>query len=102
MDAISRSSDKTAIVSSAQDWSAALIDAAQKAGTTQIVTSWAALGPVRTQLDAANATLKHAGIHLNQQQRTYDTLAWPHATKGYFKLKKKIPDILRDLGFANV
>ena len=101
-DAISRSSQTLATVATTQDWGAALIEAAQKAGTNQIITPWAAIGPIATQLDATKAELEKAGIHLHQQQRTYDTLTWPHATKGFFKLKKKIPNILNDLGFVDV
>lgn len=101
-DAISRSSQTFATVSTTQDWGAALIEAAQKAGTNQIITPRAAIGPVATQLDATKAVLEKAGIHVHQQQRTYDTLTWPHATKGFFKLKKKIPNILNDLGFIDV
>jgi len=101
-DAFSRSGQKTATASSTQDWGANLIEAAQKAGTNQIITPWAAIGPVATQLDATKAALEKTGIHLHQQQRTYDTLTWPHATKGFFKLKKKIPNILNDLGFVDV
>ena len=101
-DAIFRSSQTLATVATTQDWGAALIEAAQKAGTNQIITPWAAIGPIATQLDATKAELEKAGIHLHQQQRTYDTLTWPHATKGFFKLKKKIPNILNDLGFIDV
>lgn len=102
MDAVSRSGQKPATVSSTLDWGATLIQAAQQAGTNQIITPWAAIGPVATQLDAAKTTLENAGIHLHQQQRTFDTFTWPHATKGFFKLKKKIPSILSDLGFVDV
>ena len=101
-DAISRSSQTLATVATTQDWGAALIEAAQKAGTNRIITPWAAIGPIATQLDATKAALEKAGIHVHQQQRTYDTLTWPHATKGFFKLKKKIPNILNDLGFIDV
>ena len=101
-DAISRSGQTLATVSTTQDWGTALIEAARKAGTNQIITPWAAIGPVATQLDATKAALEKAGIHVHQQQRTYDTLTWPHATKGFFKLKKKIPNILNDLGFVDV
>ncbi len=101
-DAISRSSQTLATVATTQDWGAALIEAAQKAGTNRIITPWAAIGPIATQLDATKAELEKAGIHVHQQQRTYDTLTWPHATKGFFKLKKKIPNILNDLGFVDV
>lgn len=100
-DAISRSAHKTATVTSAQDWGAFLIDATHSAGTNQIMTPWAAVGPVATHLDAVKAELAQAGVHLHQHQRTYDTLTWPHATKGFFKLKKKIPGILTDLGLAD-
>lgn len=100
-DAVSRSAHKMATVTSAQAWSASLIEAAQQAGTNQIITPWVAVGPVATHLDAAKAELAQAGVHLHQRQRTYDTLTWPHATKGYFKLKKKIPGILTDLGLAD-
>ena len=101
-DAISRSGQTLATVSTTQDWGTALIEAARKAGTNQIITPWAAIGPVATQLDATKAALEKAGIHVHQQQRTYDTLTWPHATKGFFKLKKKIPNILNDLGFVDI
>ena len=101
-DAISRSSQTLATVATTQDWGAALIEAAQKAGTNRIITPWAAIGPIATQLDATKAALEKAGIHVHQQQRTYNTLTWPHATKGFFKLKKKIPNILNDLGFVDV
>jgi deoxyribodipyrimidine photo-lyase len=51
-------------------------------------------------LDTAKTELAKAGIRLHQHQKVYDTLTWPHATKGFFKLKKKIPSILNDLGFS--
>ena len=101
-DAISRSSQTLATVATTQDWGAALIEAAQKAGTNRIITPWAAIGPIATQLDATKAALEKAGIHVHQQQRTYNTLTWPHATKGFFKLEKKIPNILNDLGFVDI
>jgi deoxyribodipyrimidine photo-lyase len=56
---------------------------------------------VAAQLNAVKSKLAQAGIHLHRHQRTYDILTWPHATKGFFKLKKKILSILADLGFAD-
>jgi len=99
-DAVSRFGDKSATITSAQNWSTSLIEAAHSAGTNQIISPWAAIGPVATQLDGIKPELEQAGVHLHQQHRTYDTLTWPHATKGFFKLKKKIPSILTDLGVA--
>ena len=98
-DAISRFPKKVATVTAPQDWTIPLIKASQKAGTNQIVTAATTVGPVAAQLDAAEAELARVGINLYQHQRTYDILTWQYATKGFFKLKKKIPNILRDLGF---
>ncbi|MFY0623416.1 MAG: DNA photolyase [Pelagimonas sp.] len=88
-------------VISASDWSTAIIEAAERAGTKHVVTPWAPIGPVATQLAGTHDALGRAGIQLHQQQRAYDTLTWPHATKGFFKLKKKIPSILSDLRLAD-
>jgi len=68
------------------------------AGTRHVVTGYAPVGPVAEQLVALN--LREAGMTLHQVRRDYDTLAWPYATKGFFGLKKKIPHVLRALGFA--
>jgi deoxyribodipyrimidine photo-lyase len=100
-DAISRSRDTAADVMSIQDWSAPLISAAQKAGVNQIVTAAATIGPIADHLEAAKPALVRAGIHLHLHQRRYDALTWPHATKGFFKLKKKIPIILANLGLSS-
>lgn len=98
-DAIARSClDGT--VSSAIDWSAEVIEAAERAGVRHVVTPWAPVGTAGTQLDVASARFADAGLHLHRIQRAYDTLTWPHATKGFFKLKKKIPALLNELGLA--
>ena len=101
-DAVSRSAHKTATIKSAQDWTASLIEAADNAGTNQIITPWASVGSVATQLDVIKSELAQAGVHLHQHQRTYDILTWSHATKGFFKLKKKIPRLLTELGLADL
>ena len=61
-DAIARSADKTAALKCTQDWSAALIEAAQTAGANQVITPMAAVGPVATHLDTAKTDLAKAGI----------------------------------------
>jgi len=83
------------------DWVTAIITAAEQAGTTQVVTPFACVGPIATKLAAAQDALVAAGMTLHQHQRPYDAATWPHATKGFFKLKKMIPSILSDLGYSN-
>jgi len=80
------------------DWTTTIITAAQHADTTQVRTPFAPVGPVATKLTNLKTSLAAAGIELHQQYRPYDTVTWPHATKGFFKLKKMIPTILSDLG----
>ena len=87
-----------AVPESDLDWTEQIIAAAKAAGVDTVVTGHAPVGPVASQL--SKAQLHAAGITLHQVQRGYDTLAWPHAAKGFFALKKKIPSILRELGFA--
>jgi len=87
-----------AVVNTRSDWSGQIIDAASVAETKTVVTGFAPVGPVADQL--AELNLRDAGITLHQVRRDYDTLAWPYATKGFFGLKKKIPHVLRALGFA--
>ncbi|MEM8698404.1 MAG: FAD-binding domain-containing protein, partial [Pseudomonadota bacterium] len=82
--------------SDSRDWSGALIDAANLVGVKQIATAYAPIGPVATHLAEAQPKLAEAGLTLRQIRRDYDDLAWPHATKGFFALKQKIPQILRN------
>jgi deoxyribodipyrimidine photo-lyase len=74
-----------------------LIEAARSANVTTIATPYVPVGPSATALADAMPKLEVDGIRLVQVRRTYDELAWPHATKGFFALKTKIPDILKDL-----
>ncbi len=82
------------------DWAGAIIAAAQQAGVAHVVTPFAPVGPVATKLASVQDELAQAGIELHQQQRAYDAATWPHATKGFFKLKKMIPNILAELGLS--
>ena len=51
---------------------------------------------VLTTLEPA---LRARGIRLIRMRRQFDDLVWPHARKGFFGLKKKIPALLTDMGF---
>ncbi|MEO1312192.1 MAG: hypothetical protein AAFV51_14695, partial [Pseudomonadota bacterium] len=37
-------------------------------------------------------------VRLVRRLRDWDAAFWPHAAKGFFGLKKQIPDVLRALG----
>jgi deoxyribodipyrimidine photo-lyase len=41
------------------------------------------------------------GIPLVQIRRDWDERFWPHATKGFFPFKERIPKILKDTGLSS-
>lgn len=57
------------------------------AGFDHIVTPYAPTGWLRDALDSMS-------IDTHRPLRDWDAAAWPHATAGFFKVKKIIPDIL--------
>ncbi|MGR3433873.1 MAG: FAD-binding domain-containing protein [Shimia sp.] len=65
-------------------------------GAEAAVTPYAPVGP-------AQQALGEVGLPVHRILRRYDEDAWPHATKGFFALKKKIPALLgRVKGLAAV
>jgi len=71
-----------------------LADWAAKAGTKQILTPFVTHGPLRDWLNLAEPFLVERGITLCEQRRAWDDAIWPHATAGFFKVRKQIPHIL--------
>ncbi|MEO1709221.1 MAG: FAD-binding domain-containing protein [Pseudomonadota bacterium] len=79
------------------DWAQLLVEQARALGVTDIVTAFAPVGPVAEKLAEARPKLSEADMTLHEYRRPFDDLAWPHATRGFFALKTKIPNILEDL-----
>ncbi|WP_284177223.1 FAD-binding domain-containing protein [Rhabdaerophilum sp. SD176] len=78
----------------------ALGDWARRQGLSRIVTAYAPLGPVAEALAEAAPVLAREGITLVELRRAYDEACWPHATRGFFALKEKIPSIFETLGLG--
>ncbi|MDJ0918663.1 MAG: FAD-binding domain-containing protein [Woeseiaceae bacterium] len=78
----------------ADDWSESLAEWATKHHVNTIVTAMPPVGPVADALSAATHALARYGIRIVELSRAYDREAWPHAQRGYFKLKKQIPAII--------
>jgi len=70
---------------------------ARAQGLSTVVTAFAPVGPAREFLDRLRERLTQDGVLLVERARRYDRVVWPHAPKGFFGLKKKIPAILQDL-----
>jgi deoxyribodipyrimidine photo-lyase len=81
-------------------WDDALVAWARSNDLDAVVTAYAPIGPVAERLAGARQALANHDIDLIQVRRDYDTYAWPHATKGYFKLKSRISEVLEQLGIA--
>ena len=75
-----------------------LVDWATRLGIRELVTAYTPTGPTYETLEHARPALEQAGINLTYVKRNYDSICWPHATKGFFKLKAKIPNLLEELG----
>ncbi|MEM1049123.1 MAG: FAD-binding domain-containing protein [Pseudomonadota bacterium] len=97
-DALKRSATAFGIeteTASSDDWGALLVNWAGRNQVNTLVTPYAPVGPVADRLAAAEPALKEAGIPLVRVLRPYDAAAWPHATKGFFALKARIPELLK-------
>ena len=68
-------------------------DLCRWAGSETVTTAYVPVGAVRS-------ALLSTGIAVQFMTRDYDRSVWPHATAGFFKVKKKIPQILTDLGIG--
>ncbi|WP_232621618.1 FAD-binding domain-containing protein [Thioclava electrotropha] len=78
----------------------ALVDWAQSLGVQQIVTPYIPTGPLGDWRERAEAALGGRDIASCELTREWDRVIWPHATAGFFKVKKKLPEILAALGLA--
>jgi deoxyribodipyrimidine photo-lyase len=62
-----------------------------------IVMPEAPIGPLADGLQQLASELQRDGIEIVALRRTWDELAWPHATHGFFRFRQRIPELLADL-----
>jgi hypothetical protein len=67
----------------------------QSHDVTALVTPYAPVGPVRDRLDRLTVDLAGEGMTLARMSRTWDSRAWPHATRGFFPFRERIPALVR-------
>jgi deoxyribodipyrimidine photo-lyase len=85
---------------SGEDWESALAAWSRSCNLDAVVTAYAPTGPVAERLARARRALSAQGVELVQVRRRYDECTWPHATRGYFRLKSRIPELLEQLGLS--
>ncbi|MEM8652279.1 MAG: FAD-binding domain-containing protein [Pseudomonadota bacterium] len=83
------------------EWSDKVIAWSKDNKISHIVNAWLPVGPTNDAFNAAKPKFDRAGLTLHQVIRPYDLVVWPHATKGFFKLKSKMPDLVSNLSLAN-
>jgi deoxyribodipyrimidine photo-lyase len=64
----------------------------------EIATPYAPVGPIGWHLADLKRALAERGVRLVRLRRPWDSRTWPLATGGFFKLKDKLPNLVRDLG----
>jgi deoxyribodipyrimidine photo-lyase len=64
---------------------------------TACVTTTIPVGSVKPEIDSWLPACRLASVPLLQIARRWDSLFWPHATAGFFKLKERIPGTLAKL-----
>lgn len=72
----------------------ALVEWALNVKAKQILTPFVTHGPLRDWLNVAERLLAERDIALCELRRAWDEAIWPHATAGFFKVRKQIPRIL--------
>jgi len=55
------------------------------------------VGPTLSLIDPVLSELVKEGVTVRRLRRCWDDAFWPHATHGFFKLKERIPSVLKQL-----
>ncbi|TVR11878.1 MAG: DNA photolyase [Salinarimonadaceae bacterium] len=78
----------------------ALSELAREAGARTIVTAYPPVGPSADALGALEPALAEEGVRIVRVMRPFDARAWPHATRGFFQFRERIPVLLAQGGLA--
>jgi len=78
----------------------AIADWVRREQLKQVYAAYLPVGYAAMQCARLEEALTAEGCLLQFVARDYDRSVWPHADKGFFKLKKKIPSILVSLDLA--
>ena len=76
----------------------ALMASTEAAGVKHIITPYAPVGPVADALAGLTSVLAREGITLVPVRREWDSRFWPHAKKGFFAFKERMPTLLSESG----
>ena len=81
-------------------WTDAILEASDRLVTKNIIIPKVPVGAVKSKLRKVKKNLAEHDIYIYEHYKNYDMYTWQHASKGFFKLKKQIPNILHQLGLS--
>ena len=81
-------------------WTDTILEASDRLGTKNIIIPKVPVGAVKSKLRKVKKNLAVHDIYIYEHYKNYDMYTWQHASKGFFKLKKQIPNILHQLGLS--
>ena len=67
---------------------------AEQNGLEQVWVAYVPMGHTQSRLEVLDNALGEVGVSLIPFAREYDRLVWPHCSKGFFQLRKRIPELL--------
>ncbi len=78
------------------DWLAAALDWAGTHRLQRVSMIAPQVGPWQPPIAELSDLLHAAGVHLTCTRRAWDHDLYPHASRGFFRFKKVLPELLRD------
>ena len=81
-------------------WTDTILEASDRLGTKNIIIPKVPVGAVKSKLRKVKKNLAEHDIYIYEHYKNYDIYTWQYASKGFFKLKKQIPNILHQLGLS--
>ncbi|MDA8800008.1 DNA photolyase-like protein [Amylibacter sp.] len=82
------------------NWTDTILETSDRIGTKNIIIPKVPVGAVKSKLRKIKKNLAEHDIYINEHYKSYDIHTWQYASKGFFKLKKQIPNILHQLGLS--
>ena len=82
------------------NWTDTILKTSDRIGTKNIIIPKVPVGAVKSKLRKIKKNLAEHDIYINEHYKSYDIHTWQYASKGFFKLKKQIPNILHQLGLS--
>jgi deoxyribodipyrimidine photo-lyase len=78
-----------------------LVDLVASSGMNDVAIPHVPAGPVVMVFERLADEFKARGFTVHRLLRRYDAISWPHASRGFFQMREKIPTLLADLGLAS-